>query len=842
MSWRATRRELLRAASGAKAAASVAIASRGVAGQSTRARNQEETGAHVPEQGTATDSISTTGDWPMEGQDTARSYFNEHAPGPKGDIQREWLVETGSPGLHLDTIVDGTGYFVNNSRGIGAIDVETSETVWRQNFDDGAGIPVYHRGTLLVDTSFPGRIVALEADDGEIRWQHETGPSNPQTSVVEDGWAFVGGREHGQIEVYEVADGTKQWEYDPGFYGATPSCLVNDLLVCAAWESDRDDSDNRFYGAGKLFALEQDTGELVWEHTLGEQVVLGAQEMGGRLYATYDYPAELVAYDSRSGELLWKRAFDLDFGPSLALGDGIVYLTFGEGMVEAVDASNQETKWSTGIPAVSFVGQPALGAAELYAPAYMDSASSKLFGINRSTGEVRWEHGLPGDIPYKPCVVDDVVYMDGTSHGFVIALGGERFDPAVDGFGFANWSGETGETPEGRQFRYEYEGVTRQDVLDAITNSWELMGFGDVVERLLARFVYSFIDRQAATNGHCYGMVFAADAYYQNPSKLPAGIDSAGEIPHPTGEYDTVGDRISAYHTSQLLTSEVLWYGLLGRQGDHIDSAVALENIVDEIDATGTAGVALFRDGGGHQVLAYEYEQRANEVELFVYDPNLPATDYETAAEPFRSLTVDADDGELSEPYGTLYDRFVYIDPELSVATAEAMISKDTLAAELIDALFVGLGSPARLEVEAPPGTTVIRPTTDRETRVATEYSDAVLIIGASPDEYDVTVVGEGEGEYALETFGVQNGDVVLETTTTGTISEDRRVTYSVTLASEGAESKIEETDGGSDGSIESPWAGLFPLLAAAAAGSTVAIGVLYLLFRKAEGGDTPAE
>ena len=75
--------------------------------------------------------------------------------------------------------------------------------------------------------------------------------------------------------------------------------------------------------------------------------------------------------------------------------------------------------------------------------------------------------------------------------------------------------------------------MAQEDVREAIDDSWTI-ALSEVQKRLMTRVVYSWIGGHATTNGHCYGMSFVAEQYFQDLSELPRGIDS-GQRDSATG-------------------------------------------------------------------------------------------------------------------------------------------------------------------------------------------------------------------------------------------------------------------------------------------------------------------
>ena len=344
------------------------------------------------------------------------------------------------------------------------------------------------------------------------------------------------------------------------------------------------------------------------------------------------------------------------------------------------------------------------------------------------------------------------------------------FDPALHGFGFPNWEGSTGTGATGVQFTLELGTQTKDDVWEAIDDSWTT-SLTTAQQMLMTRIVYSWIGGNAATNGHCFGMTFAAEAYFRDPSKLPAGVKAASEVPHPTGRYADVGDRIRRLQTAQLLRAEPYWFVLLGLRWGLADHAESLERLTAAIESTGTAGIALDGESNAHQVLAYGYEQTTDATTVFVYDPTLEAAAYDDP-EDVWALSVDRESGEILEIRDG-YEEFLYYHPDLDLSVTDRLIDgRDRVLELLSNAIFLGLETSGKLEIAVPESVLIDRPGAEYADVESAHYGDVALILDP-PDEFSVTLNGKIGDEYVIEVLGLRENELVVDNIVSGTIEEE---------------------------------------------------------------------
>jgi len=129
---------------------------------------------------------------------------------------------------------------------------------------------------------------------------------------------------------------------------------------------------------------------------------------------------------------------------------------------------------------------------------------------------------------------------------------GPAFAPDTHGFGFQNWA-ESDSANGDFDPDHDHEGLDAAWAEQA-ADSWA-PDINDVspvpvpdaaVTDFVAEVADDFTDG-AFTTGHCYGMVFAAEDYFD--AGLPDGVPaaSASEVPQPTGDYSAVGDDIDEF-------------------------------------------------------------------------------------------------------------------------------------------------------------------------------------------------------------------------------------------------------------------------------------------------------
>ena len=236
--------------------------------------------------------------------------------------------------------------------GVLALDLETGDEVWYFDPEDGVrtgcggvwGTPTLDadRGTIFVGTANcpPARggwndnseaLIALDVVTGERRWSFQPHPENDR---------------------------------DTDFAGA-PNLLTTATGHALVGLGNKD---------AHYYALDRDTGELVWETeateegyinpglasggfigpaAVGDGMVIGATAVG-------DCPC-LHAFDETTGELRWQQlAVEPSYAPTTMVGD-LAFVASIDTLLRAVDVATGEVVWSQTLGVLASGGVAAIG-------------------------------------------------------------------------------------------------------------------------------------------------------------------------------------------------------------------------------------------------------------------------------------------------------------------------------------------------------------------------------------------------------------------------------------------------------------------------------------------------
>ncbi|MES9958574.1 MAG: PQQ-binding-like beta-propeller repeat protein [Sedimenticola sp.] len=230
-------------------------------------------------------------------------------------------------GMHLyEPVVKGDVVFVGSTAGLHAVDGASGKIRWHHAYAGPVFSPVLN-GEVLYLAGQDGVLRSLLAASGELLWQAKPGAGWVYPPVVEEGLVVTGGQD-GVVWAMDAASGEIVWQRrldnelvyrplltDRGSLVVTSfggDVVALDLLTGdERWRNRYPTpisvtsmtSSGVALGSldGSLRLLDTSTGGLIWEHTLGDRLVMPAVEHRGKLMAVIgDGRYRILATDSGS--------------------------------------------------------------------------------------------------------------------------------------------------------------------------------------------------------------------------------------------------------------------------------------------------------------------------------------------------------------------------------------------------------------------------------------------------------------------------------------------------------------------------------------------------------------
>lgn len=321
--------------------------------------------------------------------------------------------DAGEAGSIEPLVSDGTVFSVGAS--VTALDSQTGEGLWEHEVSEQTGpTPALTDDRLVVAAG--RRLVAVRRDDGTEAWSTTLPRPAEGALTVEPPVLTVplAARQGAMgLVAYDLASGDPLWEHPT--LAARTAAIDGDSTYTTGYRQDGD--------TGILRALSRSNGTLLWEVELDHPDTEVVVTDEGLLVAD---EGTLAVHDPDTGARLRSLG---TFGNRLdrppAVADGVAYVGTRDGVIVALSIDDGSTLWrvegsaSRGIS----VGRETVVVSGESLP---DADSAGLAALERSTGDVKWEHGIEGFDAFPstaPVLADGAVFYTSNESSGVVALG-----------------------------------------------------------------------------------------------------------------------------------------------------------------------------------------------------------------------------------------------------------------------------------------------------------------------------------------------------------------------------------------------------------------------------------
>jgi outer membrane protein assembly factor BamB len=295
----------------------------------------------------------------------------------------------------IPPIVIGSTMFTGDT-GLYRIDLDRFETVWSFEGNDdwyaGVSPPTVDKGVVYC-TSGDGCAYALAADSGKLLWKFTGTRAAAWNPPILAGDLLVFGSDC----LYAL---------DP----QSGKCAWRQPQVATVVSSPACDGERIFCGCadGKLVAVDLESGEIVWDHQSTRQADVAPIVSGGRVFFGAD---SVYALDAETGEVIWRSALaDVPTG-WMACDSKRVFVGARDNKLYALDTADGEPLWE--FDAGSPISASPVVIGDLV---WIGTDANKLWGLQAQSGKKKVEIGTDS----KPL-------------GWVVAANGVLYVPCEDG-------------------------------------------------------------------------------------------------------------------------------------------------------------------------------------------------------------------------------------------------------------------------------------------------------------------------------------------------------------------------------------------------------------------------
>lgn len=281
----------------------------------------------------------------------------------------------------------------------------------------GGGM-AYEGGTLFVSSGY-GRLTALDAKTGAIRWQQRLDATGSGQPLVQNGLVYlVAGDDTGWA--IDTKTGRVAWQVDASpsvsnVLGAPAPAIAGDLAIFAFGSGDIVATFRRG-GLRRWSANVSGRREGVARSAIGD--ITGAPVVVGRTVYVGNHSGRTVAFSTELGERLW-TAQEGALGPVWPAGDSL-FLVSDSGKLVRLNASNGATIWTAKLP--GFIKDKPRKRGPSYAQygpiiaggrVIVPTSDGFIYFFNPENGAETAKVAIPGGAASGPVVAGKTLYVVG---------------------------------------------------------------------------------------------------------------------------------------------------------------------------------------------------------------------------------------------------------------------------------------------------------------------------------------------------------------------------------------------------------------------------------------------
>ena len=231
--------------------------------------------------------------------------------------------------------VPPAGFLGQPKNVVWALDRDTGRELWR--FDGAAG--QYVEGGALSSEIFVignsnGKVYALDAEGGTLRWVFETGHRVWATPLIVSDTVYVGSMDR-HFYALNLSDGKVRWDFkSEGAFASTPA-LRNETLYIGAFDD-------------RLYAIDARTGTERWRFA-GENWFWGSPAVYSDTVYAADVNGNVYAVNAETGAQVWHAALEAPMraGPALSEDGSRLFVGSQNGTLYALDTADGFVLWSS---------------------------------------------------------------------------------------------------------------------------------------------------------------------------------------------------------------------------------------------------------------------------------------------------------------------------------------------------------------------------------------------------------------------------------------------------------------------------------------------------------------
>lgn len=238
----------------------------------------------------------------------------------------------------------GRLFITDVKEGLLALDADSGKRIWRYQHAERMVSGAYANEEIVLAGTIDGLVVAVDASNGEERWNTRVSSELLAPPVVAGGVVVVRSND-GRLHGLALNDGGSLWQFDRGaplisLRGNSAPVVVGDKVFIG-------------YDNARVIALNAADGTLIWEQTVaqaeGRTELERMNDIDGEIQVVDDvlyavsYRGQIAALAINNGRPLWSREMSSYSG--ISTSGSVIYCVDEEGVVWALDSRSGSSLW-----------------------------------------------------------------------------------------------------------------------------------------------------------------------------------------------------------------------------------------------------------------------------------------------------------------------------------------------------------------------------------------------------------------------------------------------------------------------------------------------------------------
>lgn len=274
---------------------------------------------------------------------------------------------------------------------IRALDKKTGKVKWEYNITKDGDQRQFHGDPLITDELViigtdgnTGHVYAFEGSTGVVRWKYRVNERGVASDIVRLGDSIYAVTLGDELLSLDLKSGNTNWTFHGGYSG-------QDCLTCS---SPAAANDRVYFGGldGFAYALNAQSGKLIWKRDLGAKVTTSAAIQGTDLYLG-TAKRHLYRLNADSGEVLGDTETQAAPNGRLLLVENSLFAFLGDEIFTSFDLDLKKVRWSSEASKQWTSARP-----YLWHDVVLAGNRRELVAFRASDGARQWSHQFPETI------------------------------------------------------------------------------------------------------------------------------------------------------------------------------------------------------------------------------------------------------------------------------------------------------------------------------------------------------------------------------------------------------------------------------------------------------------